>query len=137
MTEYNNKTIFLPQQIYDKIREAAERELPDEACGYLAGQDDTITDIIPMTNCDHSPEHFSFDPHEQFAAARAARKNGQELIAVYHSHPASPAKMSDEDIKLAADKNIIYIIYSVSENRLGAFKIGDQSVIMEINIIIR
>jgi len=67
-----------------------------------------------MTNVDHSPEHFSFDPAEQFQTLRSARDAGLELIANYHSHPSTPSRPSEEDIRLAYDPEIIYIIVSLA-----------------------
>ena len=69
-----------------------------------------------MTNIDHSPEHFSFDPAEQFKVLREARKEGLEIIANYHSHPATPARPSVEDIRLAFDPQISYVIVSLSSD---------------------
>ena len=81
-----------------------------------------------MTNADHSPEHFSFDPKEQFAAFREARAQGLEICAVYHSHPASPARPSAEDLHLAYDPHLLYVIASLADGKedLKAFKIKDR-----------
>lgn len=120
--------IILPRAIHDDIIRQANSELPNECCGYLAGTrtaDATrVTLGIPMTNADASPEHFSFDPAEQFAAVRTARAAGLDLVANYHSHPETPARMSDEDIRLAHDTSIVYLIYSVSDEALKAFTVN-------------
>jgi proteasome lid subunit RPN8/RPN11 len=68
-----------------------------------------------MTNIDHSPEHFSFDPKEQFAAVRYARMSGLEIIGNWHSHPQSPSRPSQEDIRLAYDPTISYWILSLAD----------------------
>jgi proteasome lid subunit RPN8/RPN11 len=70
---------------------------------------------FPLTNIDHSNEHFSFDPREQFGVLKEARSQGLQIIANYHSHPESPARPSEEDIRLAFDPDIIYIILSLQE----------------------
>ena len=121
--------IHIPGSIHDEIVQQAEAELPNECCGYLGGTQEeavTVTRRFPMTNVDASPEHFSFDPAEQFAAVKAARADGLELVANYHSHPETPARMSDEDIRLANDTRIIYLIYSVSEGMLKAFSVDSS-----------
>lgn len=126
--------IYIPSKIVDEIREQAVSESPDEACGYLGGKDDQVTVRIPMTNTDHSPEHFTFDPVEQFAAIGKAREEGYDLIGVYHSHPETPARMSEEDIRLANDTEIVYIIMSLKEDRTKAFRIDAQKKVTEIPI---
>ena len=66
--------IKIPREIVDEIFEHGNRDMPNEACGYLAGSDDEVVKRIPLTNIDHSPEHFSFDPKEQFVAFKDAKK---------------------------------------------------------------
>ena len=35
------------------------------------------------------------------------------MLAVYHSHPESPARPSEEDIRLALTPGVVYVIVSV------------------------
>ncbi|MDR2622164.1 MAG: M67 family metallopeptidase [Dysgonamonadaceae bacterium] len=129
--------IILPRHIIEGIIEQAQRELPDEACGLLAGNENEVVKQYPLTNIDHSPEHFSFDPKEQFQVLREARKEGRQIIANYHSHPESPARPSNEDIRLAYDPDIIYIILSLQDKQnpvIKAFKINN-GISEEISII--
>lgn len=107
--------LSISQDIITKLFQHATSGLPEEVCGYLAGSGREVTLHYPLTNIDHSPEHFSFDPAEQFHVVREARKAGLEILANYHSHPSSPARPSEEDIKLAYDPNISYVIISLSD----------------------
>ena len=120
----------LKKEIFERVVAQARRELPDESCGYLLGEGDTVTEDYPMTNIDHSPEHFSFDPREQFAAIKHARKQGLKVIANWHSHPSSPSRPSQEDIRLANDPNILYAILSLAEETpvFNAFEIKNGEV---------
>ena len=108
-------TIKIPQQIVTEMIEHSKSLAPIEACGYLAGKDQAVTKRFEMTNIDNSPEHFTFDPKEQFQAVKQARQDGLELNCVYHSHPASPARLSQEDIRLFNDPKMIYIIVSLHD----------------------
>jgi len=108
--------ISISQEVLDQIIDHAKKDLPNEACGYLAGNEGIITKVYQLTNIDHSPEHFSFDPAEQFSAVKEARKNGLQIIANYHSHPTTPSRPSVEDIRLAYDPDISYVIISLAEN---------------------
>lgn len=120
----------IAKKIYDEIVGIAHEQLPNEACGYLLGKDDSVTEQYPMTNADASPEHFSFVPQEQFAAVKYARKSGLKVVANWHSHPSSPSRPSQEDIRLAYDRNIKYFILSLAaeEPILNAFSIIDGQV---------
>ncbi|MDR2087348.1 MAG: M67 family metallopeptidase [Dysgonamonadaceae bacterium] len=123
--------IRIPQNIIDAIVAHARKELPEEACGLLTGKDNEVVKQYPLTNIDHSPEHFSFDPKEQFSVLREARSQGLQIIANYHSHPESPARPSEEDIRLAFDPDIIYIILSLKEKDnpvIKAFSIKNKNI---------
>ena len=104
----------IPQQIISELFDHAQTGLPEEVCGYLAGKGSEVTRQFRLTNIDHSNEHFSFDPAEQFQVVREARKAGLEILANYHSHPETPARPSQEDIRLAFDPNISYVIVSLA-----------------------
>ncbi len=106
-------TIQIPRAILSELKEHAQSLAPIESCGYLSGNGRTVTRFHRMTNIDNSPEHFTFDPKEQFAVLKDARNAQETLVAVYHSHPESPARLSEEDIRLFNDPNMVYIIVSL------------------------
>lgn len=123
----------ITRNVYNAMVQLAQRESPIEACGYLAGIDGEARLFIPMTNIDHSPEHFSFAPEEQFRALKQARNMNFRLLAVFHSHPASPARMSAEDIRLANDPDMTYIIVSLLNNEpvIRGFRTAERTVTEE------
>jgi len=107
--------IRIPREIVDEIVKQAKSELPNEACGLLAGKGIEVQSRFALTNADASPEHFTFLPAEQFQVLRSARAEGLDILANYHSHPATPARPSQEDIRLAFDPNILYVIVSLAD----------------------
>lgn len=127
--------IQITQNIIDNIIIHAHKIYPIEACGYLAGNGNTISQSYELRNIDNSEEHFSFDPAEQFAVVRKVRNGGLEILANYHSHPNTPARPSAEDIRMAFDPGILYFIISLAEKtpQIKAFKI-QQSKVEEIHI---
>jgi len=130
--------ISLKRDVYNQIVAHAKADLPNEACGYLAGLDGIVTLGYQLTNIDHSPEHFSFDPAEQFKTVKDARGKGLQILANYHSHPETPSRPSQEDIRLAFDPNILYFIISLAQQEpvVKAFQIINGTVtIEEVNII--
>jgi len=101
----------------------AKQEAPLEACGYLAERDGNVVKAFPMKNVDASADHFSLDPAEQFAVIREIRAAGLSLRGVYHSHPQSPARPSAEDLKLAFDPKLSYVILSLPKEDARSFLI--------------
>lgn len=128
-------SVSITESAYQSILAQAQKDAPVESCGYLLGPDkETATENFPMTNIDHSEEHFSFDPKEQFAAIKYARQQGLKIVGNWHSHPASPSRPSEEDKRLAYDPNILYFILSLAEEKpvLNAFRIAEGEVTEKI-----
>lgn len=107
--------LTMSSAVKDAIIAHAKEVYPIEACGYLGEKDGVVSCARPMTNADNSKEHFSFLPEEQFAVVKEFRKEGFKPAVVYHSHPETPSRPSQEDIKLAYDPNISYVIVSLAE----------------------
>ena len=126
--------MIIPQNIIDELISQAQQDAPNETCGYLLGTSSEDGDIVienyEMENIDHSPEHFSFNPKDQFAALKYARSKGLKILANWHSHPASPSRPSQEDIRLANDPTIRYAILSLHEGvHLNSFKIINGEIV--------
>lgn len=120
----------IPDNIIQELIAQSRRDAPIETCGYLLGVGDVVSENYPMENIDHSAEHFSFAPKDQFAALHYARKKGLKILANWHSHPASPSRPSQEDLRLANDPNIRYAILSLYEGvHLNSFGIQDNKVV--------
>ena len=126
------------QNVIDEIIAQAQKDAPLESCGYLLGlpspsgeaEGAIVTENYWMENIDHSSEHFSFAPKDQFAALRYARSKGLKILANWHSHPASPSRPSQEDLRMANDPTIRYAILSLHEGiHLNSFRIEHGEVI--------
>ena len=137
---------------------AARSAAPHECCGLLAGRDGLISHHYPITNViatqDEavkatfpqakiaelerlSPEEkadiaFWMDMKEMFAAQKDMRAKGVDILASYHSHPHSPARLSSSDIKvLSYWHDIIHIVVSLEVPAtpvLHAFRIAKDQV---------
>jgi len=91
----------------------AEAEAPIEACGILAGSDSKVEKLYKMTNADKSSDHFMMEPAEQFKVIKDIRSAGLKMLAIYHSHPATPARPSQEDIRLSLTPDVTHVIVSL------------------------
>jgi proteasome lid subunit RPN8/RPN11 len=88
-----------------------------------------VEKVYPLNNPDASPEHFSISPKAQVEAVRAMRSLGLSPLGNFHSHPSTPARPSDEDIRLAHDPAASYCILSLAgeEPVLKCFRIERAS----------
>lgn len=118
--------IIIKQADVDQMIEHARVNLPEEACGLIAGRDEDgvryVEKVYLLTNIDHTNEHFTTDPREQLAATKDMRRNGLRPLGNWHSHPESPARSSQEDIRLAYDSKATYMILSLMDRENPVLK---------------
>ena len=65
-------------------------------------------------------------PEDLFAAQRMMRERGEELLAIYHSHPrSSDPQPSATDVRLAYYPSAVYLIVGLgdSDARVRAFRL--------------
>ncbi len=117
----------------DAMIDHSNRELPYESCGYLASENGVLVQHYEMTNLDKAVDHFTMDPKEQFSVIKDIRERGLKLVGVYHSHPETPSRPSEEDIRLAYDSDISYVIVSLIEQPtdVQSFRIIEGKVFRE------
>ena len=93
------------------MRAHAAAAAPDEACGLLFGAGDRIDIAQPCVNVADQPRRrFEIDPTALFAALRAERVGGSQLIGFYHSHPSGDARPSRADAQAAAPDGRLWLI---------------------------
>ncbi len=108
--------------VFEQMLEQAKAQAPIEVCGILAGNDSKVEKLYKMTNVDNSSNHFMMEPKEQFAVVKDIRSADLEMLAIYHSHPETPARPSAEDIRLALTPDVIYVIVSLQDAKVPAVK---------------
>jgi len=132
--------LLIPKNIHDELISHAKEGFPLEVCGILGGIGESVSAIYRMTNTDASNEHFMMEPREQFSVVKDLRTKGLAMLAVYHSHPETPARPSEEDIKLALTPDVSYVIISLADAAvpsIKSYKISSGNVqIEEIEVIV-
>ncbi len=108
-------TLTVKRHVYDAMLAAAREAAPIEACGLLGGKDGQVTEFYGLTNVDESGEHYTISPAEQFAAVKDMRNKNVRMLAIWHSHPATLARMSEEDLSLAYTPDVVYAILSLAD----------------------
>jgi len=108
MTDHS---ITLTASLMDAMRRHTASESPLEACGLLAGKDGMVQDIFPIKNAAASQVRYRMEPRAQLRAFEHIDAAGQELLAIFHSHPKGPSVPSPTDIKEAAYP-VVYIIWA-------------------------
>jgi proteasome lid subunit RPN8/RPN11 len=88
----------------------ARAEWPNECCGLLIGRAGAIERSHRARNERHSPTRYLVSPEDHFAAIRAARALGLDVVGAYHSHPSSHPIPSASDLAEAVPGEFLYLI---------------------------
>ncbi len=104
----------LTPYILKALRALAEASPEREICGLIGRDQGGQCRIYAVANAATEPSsQFLLDARGQIAALREMREQGQELHAIYHSHPHGPAHPSDRDRALAAYPGVRYLIIAL------------------------
>jgi proteasome lid subunit RPN8/RPN11 len=112
--------VVIPPAVRSALVEHAEAERPNEACGIVLFRDGVAERYVPAENAAASPYRFEVraDPEVWFL-----EDEGYDL-AVFHSHPASPARPSRTDVEnIGLWDGRLYLILSLHSGDLAAFRI--------------
>ncbi len=120
----------LPRPLVNNILTQAQHSPENEICGLIGGHNHIGQHCYPINNAATDQRHrYQINPKEQIDAMRKMRENNEQLIAIYHSHPHTPARPSHTDLNEAEYPEAAYLI--VSLNTVGvleitAFRIKDK-----------
>ena len=126
----------LTQAVYDEIIcPCPQKGKPQEVCGLVRGRDNCGLKVARSRNLAPDPIHdYVVNPHTlllQFEFEKA----GDEMVAIYHSHPVTPAYPSASDAWNAYYPECVYLICSLHDDPapdLRAFRLIDHDVPIDV-----
>jgi proteasome lid subunit RPN8/RPN11/molybdopterin converting factor small subunit len=133
------EALEVAQAILDDIYAHAAADYPNECCGLLSGTGLAVRRGHRMRNVEASPVVYLMDPKEQLTVFDRIDRDGEELIAIYHSHTHSAAYPSPTDVRLAYYPESVYVIVSLADRAkpvARAFRIVDGAI-AEMEVAVR
>ena len=140
--------MILTRAQLDQLFAQMRADAPNETCGMLGGRDGRVLKIYPIANAaQNRVTHYLMDGGEQLRAMQDMDDNGLDILAIYHSHPASPPYPSETDLRDAWDSALqeprypdsIYLILSMRKPdapEIGAYRLRAQTVTeIPLNIV--
>jgi proteasome lid subunit RPN8/RPN11 len=123
--------IPIPAAILEDIVDHARACSPQEGCGFLVGRSGSVDRFVPAPNILQSASAFEVDPVFLFDLFRGLRSSGEELVAIYHSHPNGPAIPSQRDVAHAHYPDAAQVIVSLAgvEPEVKAYRIAGKEVL--------
>jgi proteasome lid subunit RPN8/RPN11 len=97
--------ITIEQEAWDLMVAHAQKTYPNECCGAMLGPIDgdakTVRVALPLENAypGAQRERYELRPEDLLFAEKEARRNGMDLIGIFHSHPDCDAYFSKTDLE--------------------------------------
>jgi proteasome lid subunit RPN8/RPN11 len=115
---------------FDAIIAHARQADPIECCGLIGCEAEHAKSLYPLRNVAVNA-HVGYEaaPEDLFAAQRQMRDRGEQLLAIYHSHPRSTEpEPSETDVRLAYYPQAVYFIIGLAGPRpvMRAFRISER-----------
>ena len=108
--------VRLPRSIVNQLLQLAQKSPEEEICGLISRDQRGFKKCYPVVNVADDKRHFfALDPKGQIEVMRSMREQGEELGAIFHSHPDSPALPSLADIEQHEYPGVLYLIISLGK----------------------
>ena len=124
-------TIQLRREHLEAMIDHARESAPSECCGLIGGVSKTkASSLYRLRNVTAEPEvRYEAAPEDLFTAQRQMRERGEDLLAIYHSHPrAADPSPSETDVRLAYYPSATYLIIGLGGTGpvVKAFNISER-----------
>lgn len=107
--------IQISRKLTNELLHLAQISPQAEICGLVSAKNNQPVRCYPIKNVAAQPQQqFLLDAEQHIAAMKTMREHSEELFAIYHSHPTSPAIPSTTDLDLAAYDDALYLIISLN-----------------------
>lgn len=112
--------IRIPPEVRDELEEWVASGYPHETCGLMIGRQDAqevrVLRVVQAANLntERARDRYELDPQAMMTADAEARRDGLDVVGIWHSHPDHPARPSETD-RSKAWQGWSYVIASVTE----------------------
>ncbi|MCK8514816.1 M67 family metallopeptidase [Methylonatrum kenyense] len=96
-------TVCVSASLRQSMLDEARERFPEEACGFLLGVEvHRVDEVLHVANEAAEPRrHYLIDPERYLRIQAEASGRKQQVIGVWHSHPAADAVPSATDLAQA------------------------------------
>ncbi|MDQ3689113.1 MAG: M67 family metallopeptidase [Chloroflexota bacterium] len=125
--------LIVPLALAEQMIGHARSELPNEACGLLAGSliEGLATAFHATRNSEASPLRYNVHPDDLVRVIFGIEDGGEDLVGIFHSHTRSPAVPSATDRRTAQYPDAFYVLATLADpgaavsDTLRAWRIRD------------
>jgi proteasome lid subunit RPN8/RPN11 len=130
--------VQIAPDLLQRIVDHAQRDAPDECCGFIWLEGDRVVEVVEVENIAHSPFRFEVGPTDLFALADAG-EDGRRAV-IYHSHTRSAPRPSQTDVNFAANwPGVEWLIIGVAgggEPEIRNWRIEPDGTVTEVEVLV-
>ncbi|KAA3648768.1 MAG: hypothetical protein DWQ07_00815 [Chloroflexi bacterium] len=132
------ESIKIQKAHWEQMRSHVNKIAPIEACGLVAGINNISSEVFPITNSLNSTTRYRMAEGEMVRTIHTILEKGWDILAIYHSHPQSPAVPSQTDLSEATFLESVQLISGQQEGEwhLRAYRYYPNNLPEEINVSI-
>jgi proteasome lid subunit RPN8/RPN11 len=126
---------YLTKAVFDEIIAHAREGKPQEVCGILRGRGNSAFELVRGRNVAPDPVMDYVIDSQTLLRQFDFEEGGDEMVAVYHSHPVSPAYPSGSDAWNAHYPDVVYIICSLEGDAapdVRGYRLQDHDVSLAV-----
>jgi len=91
--------LSISHKLLEEIIVHCKETYPSEACGILAGRENTIEKVYRIKNISNNSQvTYEMEPTEHLKCEKEIETKGLKIVGIYHSHPSSEAYPSQTDV---------------------------------------
>lgn len=121
--------LSLSPALYEQITDHCAASPQQEACGLLAGRGQRVERVLPIANVAVNPAAaYHMDEAALARVLPMLAHGGQDVLAVYHSHPDGSTRPSRIDIGSWAFPDAAMMIVSPHTRRAAAWRVQNEDV---------
>jgi proteasome lid subunit RPN8/RPN11 len=132
----SSNSFSLTQTVYDEILAHAQAGKPQEVCGILRGRNAHALQAVRGRNVAPDPVNDYVVDSQTLLRQFDFEEAGDEMVAIYHSHPVSPAYPSASDAWNAHYPDCAYLICSLADDEvptLRGFRLIDHDHTLDLS----
>ena len=131
------KKIRIREEDLEGLLEWAKKSPTEVAAllfGRIEGNEAEVTSFRRTENVEESAFHFLVNPEFLYRSYEEAEARGEELVGIFHSHPASH-QPSGRDKRFMELNPVVWVIASSINSKYGAHQlVGDELYPVELKV---
>ncbi len=106
-------SLELPRPLINQLLHYAQINPEHAVCGVISSKNGTALRCYPVANANSPQCRYAMNESELTQTLRQIREQGEELLAIFHSHPVTPPQPSATDIAEDSYPDVMKLIISL------------------------